>query len=687
MSSQSSSDLRVINARVFRVYMELCRAKLNWSEADVDEFLQSLGTSWARLREDASWYTLNFTDQFYEALRERTGIENLAFQAGAFIYEKDFSPAIHYLARGLMRVGSLYRLLARFTTYFTRASVWEVEETGRGHALLSSRPIIEAGDRPYICENRQGILSALPRVFGLEGASVVEVECFHKGGSRCRYEVEWSEIQSKESVFFSLLVGSIGGLILALSFSSWWLAIVGLAVGAFFGFIRFALADRKERLDALLNQNQILDDSLKRLERKSTELDLISQITNLVLRSESLRELGAAVVENVCVLLHYDRALLLLVDPERAVLKVEAFHGFEPQLEKLLSETEFNIRPDNSLGFFIRVALTGKPLLVSDVSAEMNNLSARSRKFAEILNAKSFVAVPILDKTERVLGVLAVDYTCDSKAMTLQDQDLLMTLGQNIGLTLRTAQLVDDLKRNLDRANQLTENEARLKSIFQKYVPDALASEMTMNSDIGRLVGMARKERAAVLFFDIANFSGWAEKREAEEVVEFVNRMLSVIVPEIGSFGGVVDKFLGDGLIAVFRGPSAAERSGYSALRILRRLSNELGLEGAVGLAYGAIVLGNIGTPDRLNYTVMGETVNLASRLQGVARTLGQNRVCVSEGWVRECNSLEGAGMQVSAGERVSIRGYSESVLTFELSAISDGTSVKGNHQDGGGIH
>lgn len=126
-------------------------------------------------------------------------------------------------------------------------------------------------------------------------------------------------------------------------------------------------------------------------------------------------------------------------------------------------------------------------------------------------------------------------------------------------------------------------------------------------------------------------------------MVRWLDDYLGVMVEVIFRNGGTLDKFLGDGLLAVFGVPREmpddslrAVRAAMAMLERVRELDaagvgGEFGVHIGVGIAHGDVIAGNIGTPDRLRFTVIGDTVNFAARLQGLCRDLGRSLVISDE--------------------------------------------------------
>jgi class 3 adenylate cyclase len=158
----------------------------------------------------------------------------------------------------------------------------------------------------------------------------------------------------------------------------------------------------------------------------------------------------------------------------------------------------------------------------------------------------------------------------------------------------------------------------------------------------GRIVpGQADRKRACVLFSDIRGFTKRGEAMQPERLVAMLNRYFSVMSEVVHKHHGTVDKFIGDGLMAIFGAPQELERPERNALdaaqEMIERLAEvnvELARQGeeplkiGIGLHSGEIVVGHIGSRERHNYTAIGDVVNVASRLEGLSKTAGHLIIC-----------------------------------------------------------
>jgi len=201
------------------------------------------------------------------------------------------------------------------------------------------------------------------------------------------------------------------------------------------------------------------------------------------------------------------------------------------------------------------------------------------------------------------------------------------------------------------------------------YIPEHLADSILHRSR-GRLEGERRQ--VTILFADVSGFTALAEKRDPEEVFVFMNECLSLLVDRIYTFEGTVNKFIGDGVMALFGAPIAHENDPERAVRAalamreaLAKMNRERAAAGVdlrlrIGIHTGEVVAGSMGSDQRMDYTVMGDAVNVAARLQTLANI---DAILVSQAVYQSTRPIfdfAPAGPQW-------IRGRSEPVETYEV--------------------
>ncbi|WP_439409518.1 adenylate/guanylate cyclase domain-containing protein [Bradyrhizobium sp. DASA03076] len=178
--------------------------------------------------------------------------------------------------------------------------------------------------------------------------------------------------------------------------------------------------------------------------------------------------------------------------------------------------------------------------------------------------------------------------------------------------------------------------------------------------------------RVAVMFVDFRGFTAGAQSRTPQEVVDRLDGAFAVLVDILDRHGGIVNKFLGDGFLALFGAPLEASDAAHRAVAAGRDMLTAMDhinaqtswpLRIGIGIHFGEVVAGNIGSPRRKEYTVIGDTVNFASRLEALNKEFGSQLLISAS--VREALGEDGEDA-VALGE-VTVRGYEQPVVVFQL--------------------
>ena len=215
-----------------------------------------------------------------------------------------------------------------------------------------------------------------------------------------------------------------------------------------------------------------------------------------------------------------------------------------------------------------------------------------------------------------------------------------------------------------------------LKRAFAHYVPPAVVDDLV--ADAGKLQLGGEKRELTVLFSDIRGFTTLSEAMAPEELVKLMNEYFTVMTDKVFEHRGSLDKYIGDAIMAIFGAPrpepqhaALACRSALDMLRALRTLRESWRTRGipaidiGVGINTGPMVVGNMGSASRFNYTVVGDAVNLASRIEHLNKEYGTN-ILVSENTYQLVKDEFPRAREV---DRVRVRGRAQPVHLYELFA------------------
>lgn len=329
---------------------------------------------------------------------------------------------------------------------------------------------------------------------------------------------------------------------------------------------------------------------------------------------------------------------VMLIDQDKEEVYTVKSYGFSEQEQKVCVP----VGADNFIGWVSRKGL----LMTQDIAKGDPALIGLIGK-API---PCYCAAPL--KAEgRIMGVINIGDLGDEQ-FSRNETMLLNTTASIAGMSMNAARVFDQTRDDLQSAKKLSEQEMaekkKIKDMFNKYVAPQIVDRILKVPDKVTLGG--EKQRVTVLFADIRNFTPMSEQMAPELVVEILNAYLSVMTGTVFKYEGTLDKYMGDALMAVFGVPLAQADDPVRAVKCalemnekVNELNRELNRKDSnvvkigIGISTGNVVAGNIGSEQRMDYTVVGDAVNLAARLESEA--LG-DQVLVSQGTYRHIEHL-----------------------------------------------
>ncbi len=241
--------------------------------------------------------------------------------------------------------------------------------------------------------------------------------------------------------------------------------------------------------------------------------------------------------------------------------------------------------------------------------------------------------------------------------------------------TMASYFMVSKARALLAEAAAMESEAMRVRGVLSRYVSQPVA-ETVLQEDLALSVG--RRQRVTVLFSDIRGFTKMSERMPPEDVVSVLNAYFSRMVRVVFAYDGMLDKYIGDGMMVVFgapvQHPDHAMRAVQAALRMREELEllneeraarGEAALQIGIGIHTGEAVIGNIGTEQRLDYTAIGDTVNTASRIESLTKEHGTDILLSSETFAAVMGAVE-----AEAVPNVQIRGKTMNLDLFKLAGL-----------------
>ena len=281
----------------------------------------------------------------------------------------------------------------------------------------------------------------------------------------------------------------------------------------------------------------------------------------------------------------------------------------------------------------------------------------------------------LLEKIARVKATREIDHASDAELKfgeeLISANVTVMPLTSGDGEPIGTLVMIEDIS-----------NEKRAKSTLSRYMDPGLADQMLAENNQEQILG-GNDKVATILFSDVRGFTTITEKLGAQATVELLNNYFELMVDCISEQGGMLDKFIGDAIMAAFGIPMAhdddedrALRAGINMIQSLwewntkRRSNGEIEIDMGLGINTDTIVAGNIGSKKRMDYTMIGDGVNLAARLESACKQYSA-RVLLSEYTV---GKLKGV-YRLRDIDKVVVKGKTEPVGVFECLDYHDDSS------------
>jgi len=394
----------------------------------------------------------------------------------------------------------------------------------------------------------------------------------------------------------------------------------------------------------------ITEDSIETLKKKAetlTHLYELSQVLNSVF---SLTEVFKRVSQMLFRLTPSDRFVVVLKDSQTGELspfltELRDPHS-QPRGEKIsISKTVLD-----------RVLSEKVSLLSLDAQADERLAPALSILLQQV---RSVMCAPLLAKN-RALGVLYLDCRELVKTFSTDDLDLLNAIAVTTSMAVDNALTHDQLLK-----------EALARAAYGRFMPQHVIDEILTNPGALSLGG--NNQLVTILFSDVRGFTSMSGSLPPETVVQLLNRYFAEMTPIIFEHHGILDKYMGDGLMALFGVPYESQdgaRNAVSAAIVMQRrivnLNEELEARGlpaiqiGVGINTGRVTVGYIGTEQRTDYTAIGDAVNLSARFEKLAQ--GQ-QILIGQSTF----DAIGEDLPTRAYGETRVRGKSEPLQVYEV--------------------
>ena len=386
------------------------------------------------------------------------------------------------------------------------------------------------------------------------------------------------------------------------------------------------------------------------LRRNYERLRVAYDLSRKVGLETDLKRLAHTIVDGILEVIQADTAIMVLKDANGDLTPVVAVGS---------SSTHEEVRIPKVI--LDRVQETGDALLTSDAMAD-NQLSRSKTVVGRSI--RSALCVPLVVQ-EEILGMIHLSSSLATGAYSEVDLELLTSVAQPAALAVAHAQLLKQIQKD-----------ARMRSSLSRFLSPALVEKVVRQGM--ELVPEGELVACTVLFSDIRGFTKLSKGMPPREVVGLLNEYFEQMVEVVFSYGGTLDKFMGDGLMAVWGTPVQSSTDAFFAAKaadhmrqVLESVVNkgrvargEEPLQAGFGIATGPVVAGGIGGARRQDFTVIGDPVNLASRLCNKA-IAGQVLVCEETK-----NACLKDGVNFEELPAISIKGIDHPVKVYDMPEV-----------------
>jgi adenylate cyclase len=384
-------------------------------------------------------------------------------------------------------------------------------------------------------------------------------------------------------------------------------------------------------------------------ERRARAMALLLDISKELSRHQDVDKLLHRVVDITFQVMDVDRVSILMV---------------EPTSKELIPRVSHNRLGDGGGAGSRHVPRSIAQRAVDERLAILTDNAATDERFKGksimMQSVRSAMCAPLMGRGGTVLGIIYVDNLTATNSFSDEDLDFLIAFSGIAAVAIENSSLTDRLRR-----------EAVVLSNFQRYFAPNVAEQIASQEGEVQLGG---SKRPVVIFFsDIRGFTSMSEQMLPDDIARLLTEYFTEMVEIVFKHGGTLDKFMGDAIMALWGAPIVHQDDADRAMRaaiemqeLLRELNAKWTTEGrrpvniGIGINFGEVFAGNIGSQERLEYTVIGDAVNVASRLCSKA---GPGDILVSEPFMQALKSPPPA----DALEPLELKGKAQRVPVYRV--------------------
>jgi adenylate cyclase len=621
------------STKFFRAYYHFLARHYN--KTILKEICDETGMPLDYLLADGNWVSHTYLKLFLTKITEKTGNNRIAEEVGGSLFHPDNINPFEFALLKIMPPALFFFSLPFGAGKLNRYSKYKLLKFVPGFA---SYELVTSHDDKHgveICQNAIGTFQATKDFYKFNHVRVAHTACIHQGAEKCTFEISYQAIR-----YWQKLVVTLVAFITSTSFVIDYLVnmpeekVYERSLHVYFGATSFVLTAvlifLLYKFSSIIRHNSLhyeqqktkdtnLFEKQKKLDRRYQEFQLLKELSLNLVNLKSAKEVISFCLDDLSKRFGYQKSMAMMVASTGDSLYVEEVRGFGSEAEKIYSLKVLYPAQDNNPQLFANVLEKGAVAYIKDIEVFRQNLKPENQGLIKALGVSSIIVAPIQDQ-EKKYGLLIIGSVGGERMLTEEDKYLIENISRMLSLFFQNA-------RNF-------ENEQTLRTIFQKYVPAPVLEGIGLLKTKG--VGFLAPKNNGItsMFIDLRGFTSLSETLSPESISNLLNLYVTFVTKEIAAQGGIIDNLVGDGVVAFFPAEEGdrtlhARKALNATLNILAKvdeletLSRQRGygtIGIGIGLHSGSAIVGSMGSEHKLNYTAIGDTVNLASRLQDLSK-------------------------------------------------------------------
>lgn len=432
------------NSRIVDNYVNLI--KKHYRHVDICALLKYAGMTSYEVADQGHWFSQDQINRFHERLAHVTGNDAIAREAGRFAASPGSLGIVRQYVLGMLEPSRAYAIIGKMAANITRSSTFESKKLTSNKVEIKVHVNPGVREKPFQCENRTGFFESVTLAFSNRLPVIEHPECIFRGDACCRYIISWEKSPSgllkrvRNLLLVILTLSFFPGLIVSSHVTV--TILLPLSVLSLFALSLFAeMLEKNELKTTLSNLRNSTENLVDQINLNYNNSLLANEIGLAITQKTSIADILQEVVEIFRKRLDYDRGVILLANEDRTALEFSAGYGYSTALLHRIKKIHFRLDNPKSKGAFVLSFKKKKPFLINNINDVEEEMSPRSREFAKLSGAESFICCPIMSDGEPI-GILAVDNVQSKRPLVQSDLSLLMGIASIIGVSIRNADLI-----------------------------------------------------------------------------------------------------------------------------------------------------------------------------------------------------------------------------------------------------